>query len=96
MGYTSKLIINGTRHNLATEWIGEALTLSIALETPEGQRKQIIRIPLSDYDLNDLLMFSSYLNAFISSLDPHELYALDAQDDDGMSDEGLTEEGMMG
>ena len=84
MSYSSTFRISGEKHVLATEWNGEGYTLSIALETEVGQRTQFVRIPLNDFDLGDLLMFSSYLNAFISSLDPQEMYEMNMyQDEEG-------------
>ena len=88
MSLTSTLTVNGQKHNLVIEWIEAAYTLSIALENAEGQRIQFIRIPLLDFMQEDLCFFAAYLNAFITSLDPQEMWDIHNTEDE--DDEGGT------
>ena len=88
MAYTSNLRIKGDKYALVTEWQGEAYTLSLSLENDTGIRKQLIRIPLADFAIDDLAMFAAYLNAFITSLDPQEMWDIHNTEDE--DDEGGT------
>jgi len=82
MSYNSTFRVAGDKHQLAVEWCGEAYTMTISLEKDHGKRTQMIRIPLSDFSYHDLNMWSSYISAFISSLDPEEMMMLDMDEDD--------------
>jgi hypothetical protein len=86
MSYSSTFTATGARHSLHVEFIGGAYTMEIAIQDDLGKRIQCVRIPLNDFDFADLNMFSSYIHANISSMDPQDIAdlsdALFAEDDE--------------
>jgi len=76
MSYSSNFTVHGDKFDLCAEWIGEAYTLELALCQKDGKRSQAMRIPLNDFQFDDLCMFSSYVQALITNLDAEEMFMM--------------------
>ena len=87
MSYSSTFATTGAKHRLCIEYIGEAFSMEIALQDDKGKRIQFVRIPLNDFECNDLAMFSAFIANSIATTDTDELDFLEGYEEDDDEEE---------
>jgi hypothetical protein len=73
MSYSSTFNTSGITKRLCVEYIGEAFSLEISIQDDMGKRVQFVRIPLDDFEYNDLCMFSAFIQNCIATTDAEEI-----------------------
>ena len=85
MSYSSTFNTSGISKRLCVEYIGEAFVLEISLQDNTGKRIQFVRIPMDDFEYNDLCMFSAFIQNCVATTDAEiidEIFDMTEDDDE--------------